>query len=453
MADHVFHRDLLKEYPVIDRAQGVYLYDTAGKQYLDASAGAVAVNLGHGVEEIIDAMHQQASRVAFVHTLRFETEVMRLLAEEIATLAPSGVNRVFFTSGGSEANESAIKLARQYHVAQGNKDKYITIGHWQSYHGNTLGSLSVGGDVKRRQLYMPMLSGANAHLPSPHCLHCPYQRTFDTCMRDGLTCIDGLLRLIHEVGQHNISSVILEPVVGSQQGAVALPPGYLEAVRAICDKYDLVLIADEVMTGFGRTGMDFAVQHTGVTPDIITFGKGVSSGYAPLGGMIVSDQIVDTLIRTGQSRLIHGYTFSGHPVSAAAGLAAVRYYRQHQVLDNCRTQGAYLMQQLQGLRTRHASMGDIRGKGLLIGFDLVSSQTTNQTFAASGAADQLNDIAMTEGAVFYPGSGGVDGNRGEHLLIGPPLTIVKDEIDEMMAVLDRALYIYEQHHAHSGGGI
>lgn len=442
--DHVFHRDFNKRYPVIDYGKGVYLVDTNGKRYLDASSGAVAANLGHGVAEIADAMAEQAKKAAFVHTLRFETQVQHDLAKEISEIAPETLNHVYFTSGGSEANESALKLARQYHRDRGNKEKHLNIGRWQSYHGNTMGSLSVGGDVKRRQPYTPSLIKTD-HVYSPYCHRCPYHLTEGQCsIREQLYCVSDLERLIIEIGPEFISSFICEPIVGSQQGAVVPPESYLKQVREVCDRYDILMIVDEVMTGFGRTGTHFAIEQFDVIPDMLTFGKGVSGGYAPLAGMIVSDRVIDSLKKNGQGRFIHGFTFSGHPVSVAAGLAAVRYYKEQNLLDNCQKQSEYLLQKLNKLQASHRSMGQIRGRGLLIGFELMKDRESDSFYSPSyGASERLNQLATNLGAIFYPGSGTIDGKQGDHLLIGPPLTIAQDEVDELIHILDQALTQFE----------
>lgn len=443
--NHVFHRDFTKSYPIIAYGAGVYLVDTTGKKYLDASSGAVAANLGHGVMEIADAMAEQARKAAFVHTLRFETQVQHDLAEEISAIAPVTMNHVYFTSGGSEANESAMKLARQYHRDRGNKEKHLNIGRWQSYHGNTMGSLSAGGDVKRRQPYTPSLIKTD-HVYSPYCHRCPYHQTEEQCSkREKLYCVSDLERLIVEIGPEFISSFICEPIVGSQQGAVVPPASYLKQVKAICDQYDILLIVDEVMTGFGRTGTHFAVEQFDATPDILTFGKGVSGGYAPLAGMIVSGRVIDSLKQNGKGRFIHGFTFSGHPVSVAAGLAAIRYYHKHKLLDNCKAQGDYLRHKLIELQSKHQSIGQIRGRGLLVGFELMKDRESDTFYPPEvEASELLNRIAMRLGAVFYPGSGTIDGFRGDHFLIAPPLTISQSEVDELIHLLDQALIEFER---------
>jgi adenosylmethionine-8-amino-7-oxononanoate aminotransferase len=441
--DHVFHRNLLKSYPMAVRAQGVYITDDSGKRYLDASSGAVAANLGHGVQEIVDAMAAQAGEVAFAHTLRFETHVLHRAAGKIAALAPEGLDTVFFASGGSEANEAAIKLARQFHLDRGNPSKHLVIGRQQSYHGNTLGALSAGGDVVRRGSFAPIL------LPFPHVPALPLrddEGVEPTTESGSLLPEAGQLgRVLAEVGAENVAAFICEPIVGSQQGALVPPQDYLTQVRRLCDEHDILLIVDEVMTGFGRTGKNFAVEHFGVTPDILTFGKGVTGGYAPLSGMVVAERIVDTIRDRSEGVFRHGYTYSGHPVSVAAADAALAYYADHRVLENVVHQGEYLWARLQELQARHPRMSGLRGKGLLLGFDLVDVEG-----AAPLTSEEFNQRAMDNGAVFYPGRGAIDGVRGQHLLVAPPLTIRRQDVDRLIDILDQTLAAVETTHASEG---
>jgi adenosylmethionine-8-amino-7-oxononanoate aminotransferase len=443
--DYVFHRDFTKEYPIISYGKGIYLYDKNGKSYIDACSGAVAANLGHGIEEIAQAIADQAKKAAFVHTMRFETDILHLLSEKIGKLAPEGLNRVYFTTGGSEANESAIKLARQYHKDSGKQGKHVVIGRWQSYHGNTFGSLSAGGDIKRRQPYTPNLLPFE-HIYSPNCRHCPYNREKGDCdtHRDW-SCVQDFERLILQIGPENISAFIAEPITGSQLGAVAPPQDYFKEIREICDRYDILLILDEVMTGFGRTGKHFALEHFGVTPDIITFGKGVSAGYAPLAGMIASDKIIDSLIQNSQGKFIHGYTYSGHPVSVAAGLSALRIYERENIVENAKVMGSYLLHKLLELKEKYPVIADVRGEGLLIGIELLKSIQPSAAFPANyKISERLNELAMELGAVIYPGSGSIDGVAGDHFIISPPLNISKDEIDEIIIILDHSLKLLIQ---------
>ncbi|WP_163099979.1 aspartate aminotransferase family protein [Peribacillus alkalitolerans] len=441
--DYVFHRDFTKTYPIITHGEGIYLFDEDGKRYIDACSGAVAANLGHGVEEIADAMALQAKKAAFVHSMRFETDVLFELAEKIAKLAPSSLDKVYFTSGGSEANESAIKLARQFHKDAGRPEKHIVIGRWQSYHGNTYGSLSAGGDIKRRQMYTPNLLNFS-HIHSPNCKRCPYQREQDDCdAKKNWSCVGNLESVILELGPENISAFIAEPIVGSQLGAVSPPEAYFKEIRNICDKYNILLIVDEVMTGFGRTGKDFGIQHFGVTPDIITFGKGVSAGYAPLAGMIVHDRIIKGLLQNSKGKFVHGYTYSGHPVSLAAGLSVLTIYERESILKNVQESGQYLKDRLMNLKSACPIIFDIRGEGLLLGIELAVDGDKGTPFPGKiQASERINSIAMSMGAVFYPGSGSINGHSGDHLLITPPLNVTKSEIDEIMSVLEQSLQIF-----------
>lgn len=439
LEDYVFHRDLTKVYPIITHGKGVYLYADDGKRYLDGCSGAVAANLGHGDKGIAEAMALQAEKAAFVHTMRFETEVLHKLAERVAKLAPAPLNKVYFTCGGSEANESAIKLARQYFRDRGEPEKQVVIGRWQSYHGNTIGSLSAGGDIKRRQPYNGYLLPFQ-HVSAPHCLHCPFNRIESECESNkDWSCVHELERLVLEIGPSQISAIIAEPITGSQAGAIPPPSSYFEQVRALCDRYDLLLIIDEVMTGFGRTGAHFAIEHYGVIPDIITFGKGVSGGYSPLGGMIVHDKIVEGIIQNGHGKFVHGYTYSGHPVTVAAGVAALEKYETDDILANVNEQENHLMSGLLNLKKKYPIVYDIRGRGLFFGLELASRQDGTPFMPDERIAEKLNEKAMELGAVFYPGSGTVNGHAGDHMIIAPPLIINRDEIDELIGLLDSAL--------------
>ncbi|MGG3563939.1 aspartate aminotransferase family protein [Neobacillus rhizosphaerae] len=441
--DYVFHRDFSKTYPIITHGKGIFLYDETGKRYMDACSGAVAANLGHGVEEIAEAMAFQAKKAAFVHTMRFETEVLFQLAEKIAKLAPHSLNKVYFTSGGSEANESAIKLARQFHKDAGRPEKHIVIGRWQSYHGNTFGSLSAGGDIKRRQVYTPNLINFS-HVHSPNCKRCPYQREKEDCdFKKNWSCVRAVESVILELGPENISAFIAEPIVGSQLGAVSPPEVYFKEIRKICDQYNIVLIVDEVMTGFGRTGKDFGIQHFGISPDIMTFGKGVSAGYAPLAGMVVHDRMVESLIENSKGKFVHGYTYSGHPVSVAAGLSALTIYEREGIVNNVQVTGDYLKEQLLALKKHYPIIFDVRGEGLLVGIELAFDGEKGSPFPEKlHASERINSIAMGLGAVFYPGSGSINGYLGDHLLISPPLTVTTDEVDEMVRILENSLKIF-----------
>jgi adenosylmethionine-8-amino-7-oxononanoate aminotransferase len=436
LGNAVFHRDLNKSYPIIDRGQGSYLIDIDGRKYLDASSGAVAANLGHSNPEIAEAIYEQAKKVGFVHSMRFETEVLHELSEMIVSMAPENLDRVYYTSGGSEANESALKLARQIHRDKGKAGKFINIGRWQSYHGNTMGSLSVGGDVTRRFPYMPLLNKTE-HVDSPYYTHADSESQIH---EENMRCLEQLKRKVKELGDDSISALIIEPIVGSQQGGLVPTKEYLQGVRKICDEHDIIFIADEVMTGFYRTGKPFAVQHFDVVPDIITFGKGVSAGYAPLGGMIVHNRLTEELLQYSNGKFIHGYTYSGHPISVAAGLATLKKYQSLNIQQLCDKNSDILVNRLKEIRKNSTIMGSIRGKGLLLGIELLKNADQNELFDPSFQASQkLNNYAMELGAIFYPGSGAIDGERGEHLIIAPPLNSTEEELDMLLQVFQQSI--------------
>lgn len=433
--DHIFHRDLSRTYPLIERGEGVYLYGVDGRRYLDACGGALVVNVGHGSREVVGAMAEQATKVGFAHTNRFETEALWEAADRVAALAPGDLERVYFVGSGSEAVESAVKLARQYHRDRGNAGKYKVIGRWQSYHGNTLGALSVGGDVKRRRPYAPMAVDF-PHIPAPYCYRCRFGREYPGC---GLECAQALEREILAEGPENVAAFIAEPVIGNSVAAFMPPKEYYPAVREICDRYDALFVADEVMAGFGRTGRNFSIDHWGVAPDIITFGKGVSSGYAPLAGIIASKKIVDVLLEKSGGRFVHGHTYAGHPVSAAAGAAVLRIIERDGLVERSRAEGEVLLEKIRGL-AGHPSIGEIRGIGLMVGIELVRDRTTKEPFDLRLAiSERLTRLALEEGVLLYPGSGCADGASGDSILIGPPYTITRSEMDEIVRALDKCL--------------
>jgi adenosylmethionine-8-amino-7-oxononanoate aminotransferase len=423
--DAVFHRDLNHRYPIVTHGKGSYLFTENGKKYLDASSGAVAANLGHGVSEIADAMREQALRVGFAHTLRFETHALHDAASQIIELAPAYFGKVYFASGGSEANESAFKLAHQWHVSRGEPERHLVIGLWDNYHGNTLGSLSVGGDAGRRRHYAAGL---------PRSLRLPSWR--DT---DAASLVRELVALIRREGARNISALILEPFVGSQLGAYEPPPEALRQIEAICKQHNVVVIADEVMTGFGRCGTHFAIERSGMSPDLITFGKGVTGGYAPLSGVIVSTEVVAGIRKDG-GVFHHGFTYSGHPVSVAAAAAALKIYVERDVLSNVAEQGSFLKKELDSLATEFPRLiAEVRGAGMMFALEF------HLTALPSGGAGKVNEIAMEHGLVLYPGSaithGGESGSSflRPHVLVAPPLTITKHEVEDLVVRLRQVL--------------
>lgn len=434
MSASVFPRDMARTYPVLVRGEGVYVFDEQGRRYLDAMGGVAVVNIGHGVDEIADAMADQARRLAFSHSVMFSNRPMIDLAERVAGLAPDGLNSVYFVSGGSEANETAIKLARQYHVERGSGSKSLVIGRWQSYHGATLGALSASGHVSRRRKYAPLLKDF-PHIPPPYCYRCPLGQTHPSCH---IACADELERAILQHGPENVAAFIAEPITGAASGAVVPPAEYFPRIREICDRYDVLLIADEVITGFGRTGEVFAMSHWGVVPDMITVAKGMGSGYAALAAVVVHDRI-RSVFADSSSPFVHGFTYGGNPLACAVGVAVLDLVQREGLFERAAELGTYFFNAAERLRA-HPSVGDIRGRGLMMGIELVRDRDSREPFPAElRFADRLARLALDRGLYVYPGSGCIDGVRGDHILICPPFVIRKSEIDLIFELLDQTL--------------
>lgn len=435
MKDHVFYASLKATYPVIDRGEGVYLWDTSGKRYLDGCSGALVANIGHGVKEVADAIDRQLRRVAFAHRSQFTSGPLISLAELIAEMAPPGMNWVNFVSGGSEATETAMKMAREYYIERGKPAKYQVVARWQSYHGNSIGALSMSGHIGRRRRYAPMLVDFPHAVPA-YCYRCPFDKRPENC---ALECAADIERAIVSAGPENVAAVIIEPVVGSSLGAVPAPDGYLQAVRDTCTKYDVLLIADEVMTGFGRTGANFGVDHWKVVPDMIVCAKGASGGYAPLGAVVLTDE-VHRAFREGSGKFAHGFTYGGNPVAAAAGVAVLEYLKNHDLVNASLERGRYLMAGLKRLQESCSMVGDVRGMGLMTGIEFVSDRRTKEPFPVkSGVTDMVKSVAFSKGLILYPAPGCADGVRGDTVMVAPPLVIKDSEIDELLAIIEETL--------------
>jgi adenosylmethionine-8-amino-7-oxononanoate aminotransferase len=438
---HVFHAALRKQFPVVSHGEGCWLYDTDGKRYLDACGGAMVVNIGHGVPGVARVMQEQASRVAFAHRGQFSNAPLQRLAALVAGLTPDGVDVMFPASGGSEAVETAIKLAHKYHCDRGRPGKHRVVARWQSYHGNTLGALSATGMSGRRAPYSSFLLDF-PHIAAMQCYRCPFDSTYPEC---ALRCADDLERVIRQEGAHTISAFIAEPLVAAAGGAPVPPPGYFERIREICDRHDVLFICDEVVCGFGRTGRPFGIQHWNVVPDMIVVAKGMSSGYAPLAGVVVKRSIVDT-IRETSGLFSHGYTYGGNPVAAAVGVFVLEYLRDNKLIERSAEMGTYLQARLATLRA-HPSVGDVRGVGLLVGIEFVRDRAAKAPFdpaIAYGLA--VVQEATSRGLLVYPGSGTVDGVAGDHILVAPPFIITREEIDTVVRLLDETLTATEQRH-------
>lgn len=426
---NVFYRDVKKKYPVLVKGEGVYIWDREGKRYIDGCAGALVCNIGHGVKEIAQVMAAQAEQLSFAHGSRFSSPAIIGLARRIAEKAPGSLNKVYFVSGGSEATESALKLARQYFLERDKKSqKYKVIARWHSYHGNTIGALSMSGHVPRRRKYQPLLCDF-PHIPAPYCYRCAFNLKYPEC---DLKCAWALEQAIKMEGPENVAAFIAEPVVGAAAGALVPPAGYYEVIREICTKYDVLFIADEVMCGLGRTGKFFAIEHWGVVPDVIVCAKGLGSGYTPLGAMIVKDEIWE-VFRQGSGKFVHGYTYGGNPLSCAVGCAVFDYLQKHNLVENAAVMGDYLKSRLKELEATNPIVGEVRGLGLMLGIELVKDKRTKEPFDASmGIAERATLACMKHGVVVYPGQGCADGVNGDQFLVGPPLIISKREADELV---------------------
>jgi len=433
----LFSRNLKKAFPIAARGEGCWIVDESGRRFLDAAGQAAVVSIGHGVPEIGHAMAEQSAQIAFAHTSQFHSEPAEKLAARLLALAPANFRnggRVYFTCGGSEATETAIKMVRQYHVETGQAERYRVISRRQSYHGSTLGAMTVSGNVARRAPYAPLIPEWG-HIAPCFCWHCPFGKTFPECE---LACAEDLETFVREHQTETAAAFIFEPVVGATLGAAVPPEGYVARIAEICRKHDILLVADEVMTGMGRTGKPFAVQHWGVEPDIILVGKGVASGYVPLGGVLASARVVEA-IEGGSGAFMHGFTYQAHPVCTAAGNAVLDYLEAHQLFERVDPAGKNLREALSRLES-HPHVGDIRGIGLLLGVEFVKDKATREPFPKSeNIAEKIRQAAMADGVLTYPMQGCVDGHRGDHILLAPPFTISEQECALVAEALTSAL--------------
>lgn len=427
----MFRRSFRKELPIAVRGEGVYIWDADGKKYFDL-AGSAAVNLiGHGVKEITTAMAEQAAQLEFAHSSQFTTPAAEEYAEELLAFAGKHFEggAVFFTCGGSESIETALKLARQYQVEIGQPLRHQALSRTQSYHGATLGALSVSGNKRRREIFLPMVREF-PHIGMPYCYRCAFDCT-DGCRNCGQQYAAELEHAI-ELANGEAAAFIFEPVSGATLGAVVPPPGYLQSIAEICRRHGLLLIADEVMTGMGRTGRNFSVEHWDVKPDILVSAKGLSSGYAPLGAVIASKKVVDA-IAGGSGAFLHGFTYNAHPISVAAGRAVLRHLRAKKLVeaaDSSRADSpaANFKAAVETLREEE-SVGDVRGIGLLWGVEFVADKKTKRPFPPEqNFAGRVGVAALKRGLLVYPMQGSVDGISGDHILLAPPAVITQEQI-------------------------
>lgn len=436
MKGRVLHRRLDYDYPVLDHGEGVYLYDTRGRRYLDAAGGALVANIGHGVAEIAEAIAVQARRVAFAHATQFTSEPLEAYAEALARICPIPNPRMYLVSGGSEAVESAIKLARQVCVARGESSRYKIIARWGSYHGATLGALAASGRTALRQPYMPLLADF-PHIAPAYCYRCPFGQEYPSCC---VACADALEGEILRQGVDSVAAFIAEPIVGAALAAAVPPKEYWPRIREICDRHGVLLIADEVMVGFGRTGRWFAVNHWGVRPDILVTAKGASGGYYPLGLLLVKGELVKA-IQEGPGSFTHGFTYANGVMGAAVGLAVLRYLQTHRLIAASARKGEYLHQKL-ALLKELPTVGDVRGLGLMAGVELVTDLACRRPFPRSRRiAERVQAAAMERGVIVYYGTGMADGADGDAVLIGPPFITTREQIDHLVMVLREAIAV------------
>lgn len=434
----LLRRSFRKTFPSAVRGEGVYLWDSDGKQYLDFSGSAAVNFIGHGIAEIPAAMAEQGKRLEFVHSSQFTTPVAEEYAEKLIEFAGENFRggSVFFTCGGSEAVESALKLARQYQVEIGQTERYQILSRNQSYHGATLGALAVSGNKRRRDMYLPMVREFE-HVGIPYCYRCAYG--CDECARQHAAELEHSLLAT----RGHAAAFIFEPVSGATLGAAVPPAGYLQKVAEICRAQGVLLIADEVMTGMGRTGRNFAVEHWGIAPDILVTAKGLSSGYAPLGAVIATRKVVDA-IASGSGSLLHGFTYNSHPISVAAGLAVLQHVRRNNLVEAADsgiggTIGTKLRSGLSHLQDLKA-VGDVRGMGMLWGVEFVADKAAKQPFPHElNFSGRVAQAASRRGLLVYPMQGCVDGIAGDHLLIAPPAVITSDQIDRALEQLGAAI--------------
>jgi adenosylmethionine-8-amino-7-oxononanoate aminotransferase len=433
---HVIVRDFARSYRLATRSDGVYVWDDEGNRYLDGSAGSSSVvNIGHGVAEVADAIAEQARTLAFAPMHMFTHGPIIELTDLLAEIAPGTLNKVWLVSGGSEATENAVKLARQYHLERGNAQKHLVITRWEAYHGATLGALGFGGHTYRRRKYLPLLQN-QPHIPPAYRYRCEFCRDCSSC---DFRCATALEKEIRRQGPENVAAFMAEPVVAAALSAVPAPQGYFEAVREICDRYDVLLIADEVITGFGRTGRMWGIEHWDVEPDLIATAKGMSGGYVPLGGVLARESVVAELERA-RSNFVAGHTYVGHPVTSAAGVAAIRYLLRHELVENARVQGDRLLAGLERLKERHPIVGDVRGIGLMAGLEFVRDRSSAEPFPVEARiGPRIGDAALDRGLITYPLQGCVDGVEGDMCMLTPPLTITGEQVDELLAGLSEAI--------------
>ncbi|AZO08351.1 MULTISPECIES: aspartate aminotransferase family protein [unclassified Mesorhizobium] len=433
---HILHRQIHAKLPIASGGKGVELFDTDGRAYIDASGGAAVSCLGHGHPDILAAMHRQADRLAYAHTSFFTSDVAEALADRLVADAPAGISHCYFVSGGSEAVEAALKMARQYFVEIGEPQRRNIIARRQSYHGNTLGALATGGNEWRRAQFRPLL--IDTHHIDP-CFAYRFQEAGETDAEYAARAAQALEDKILELGPETIMAFVAETVVGATAGAVPPVADYLRRIREICDRHGVLLILDEVMCGMGRTGTLHACEQDGVVPDLMTIAKGLGGGYQPIGAVLLSRKIFDAFAN-GSGLFQHGHTYIGHPMACAAALAVREVIARDRLLENVRAMGHYLSRRLGERFSNHPNVGDVRGRGLFMGVELVEDRSTRQPFDPKRKLHaRIKKAAMARGLLVYPMGGTIDGVNGDHVLLAPPFISGEQVIDAIVERLDDAI--------------
>jgi adenosylmethionine-8-amino-7-oxononanoate aminotransferase len=430
---HVFPRVFGRELPTAVRAEGACIWDSDGRRYLDASGGAIVVGIGHGDPDVLAAMARQAGAVSYAHGTQFTTEAVEAYASDLAALLPMDDPRVYPVSGGSEAVETAIKLARSYHLSRGEESRRRVIARWGSYHGNTIGALDASGRQPLRRPYEPWL-GRASHVEPAYEYRCPSPDHPVECGRWHAERLDEAIR---ELGPETVACFIAEPVAGATLGAAVPPDDYWPSVQEVCRRHGVLLIADEVMTGFGRTGRWFGCEHWGVRPDILVAGKGVSSGYWPMGLAVCSGEIFDAVRRSG---FVHGFTYSHSAVGSAAAHAVLRKLRDGGLVEASRDKGERLLKELTAAMADEPRVGDVRGLGLMVGIELVQDRATKRAFPRTETVtERVIQAAKERGLILYPSTGCADGTDGDLVMLGPPFVITDAELDEAVQKTTEAI--------------
>jgi adenosylmethionine-8-amino-7-oxononanoate aminotransferase len=433
---HLLHRQLRGNYPIAVAAAGCWITDADGRKYFDASGGAAVSCLGHGHPDVLAAMHEQIDRIAYAHTAFFSTEVAERLADALIASAPDGISHVYLVSGGSEAVEAALKLARQYFVEKGEPQRSRFIARRNSYHGNTLGALAVGGNEWRRRQFAPLLIDVE-HVAPTYAYR--DQHEGESAEQYGARLAQEFADTVERVGGENVIAFVAETVGGATSGALTPPPGYFKRVREICNRYGILLILDEVMCGMGRTGTLHACEQEGVAPDLMAIAKGLGGGYQPVGAVLIGRSIIDALA-AGSGFFQHGHTYIGHPVACAAALAVQQVIAREGLVDRCARQGLRLREALEAAFRDHPYVGDVRGRGLFQAIELVSDRGTKAPFDPGVKLNvRIKKAAMESGLMTYPMGGTIDGARGDHVLLAPPFIIGDEDVGLVVERLSRAV--------------